>query len=90
VRRRLRPELKVLLTSGYTASALALEHGLPETLTVLRKPYRGDDLANKLRLAIGRWGVASCVVGRIILLCRKFSGRIYEIDEYVWAYPANE
>jgi CheY-like chemotaxis protein len=51
--RRIRPLLKVLLTSGYTAAALAGEHGLPENLEMLGKPYRRDDLANKLRLVIG-------------------------------------
>ncbi|HEY3847901.1 MAG TPA: MASE4 domain-containing protein, partial [Acetobacteraceae bacterium] len=50
---RLRAGLRVLLTSGYTASALTQEHGLPEQLDVLRKPYRRDELANKLRLVIG-------------------------------------
>jgi signal transduction histidine kinase len=50
---RLRADLKVLLTSGYTASALTQEHGLPEQMEVLRKPYRREDLANKLRLVIG-------------------------------------
>ncbi|MBV8094102.1 MAG: response regulator [Acetobacteraceae bacterium] len=46
------PQLKVLLTSGYAATALAAEHGLPETLEVLAKPYKRDDLARKLRLVI--------------------------------------
>jgi signal transduction histidine kinase/CheY-like chemotaxis protein len=50
---QLRPHLKVLLTSGYAASALAQEHRLPETLEVLAKPYRRDQLANKLRQVIG-------------------------------------
>jgi CheY-like chemotaxis protein len=31
--RRIRPELKVLLASAYTAAALSLEHGLPDNLT---------------------------------------------------------
>jgi CheY-like chemotaxis protein len=51
--RRLRPSLKVLLTSGYTAAALSREHGLPGDLELLGKPYRGDELARKLRLVIG-------------------------------------
>jgi signal transduction histidine kinase/CheY-like chemotaxis protein len=51
--RRVRPELKVLLTSGYTAAALSLEHGLPDNLDVVGKPYQRDELAKKLRLAIG-------------------------------------
>jgi signal transduction histidine kinase len=49
----LRPDLKVLLTSGYTAAALTREHGLPEQMDVLRKPYRREDLARRLRLIIG-------------------------------------
>jgi len=51
--RCLRPQLKVLLTSGYTAAALRLEHGLPDNLSVVGKPYQRDELAAKLRLAIG-------------------------------------
>ncbi len=50
--RRIRPELKVLLTSGYTAEALTKEHGLPDDMEVLGKPYRHEELANKLRLVI--------------------------------------
>jgi signal transduction histidine kinase len=51
--RRIRPELKVLLTSGYTAAALSIEHGLPDNLNLVEKPYRREDLARKLRLVIG-------------------------------------
>jgi DNA-binding NtrC family response regulator len=51
--RSIRPGLRVLLTSGHAASALAQEHGLPETLEVLAKPYKRDELARKLRLVIG-------------------------------------
>jgi hypothetical protein len=43
----------VLLTSGYTAAALSLEHGLPDNLNVVEKPYRREELAKKLRLVIG-------------------------------------
>ena len=50
--RRIRPDLKVLLTSGYTAEALMKEHGMPDDLEVLAKPYRHEDLADKLRLVI--------------------------------------
>jgi signal transduction histidine kinase/CheY-like chemotaxis protein len=49
---RLRPNIKILLTSGYTAAALTHEHGLPENVVVLGKPYRREDLASKLRLVI--------------------------------------
>jgi len=50
--RHVRPQLKVLLTSGYTAAALSLEHGLPDNLDVVGKPYQRDELATKLRLAM--------------------------------------
>jgi signal transduction histidine kinase len=52
--RRIRPALKVLLTSGYAATALSREHGLPDNLNVLEKPYRPEQLAKTLRLVIGR------------------------------------
>jgi signal transduction histidine kinase/CheY-like chemotaxis protein len=51
--RRVRPALKVLLTSGYTAAALSLEHDLPDDLTIVDKPYRREELARKLRAVIG-------------------------------------
>ena len=51
--RRIRPELKVLLTSGYTATALSREHGLPDNLNVVEKPYQREELAKKLKLVIG-------------------------------------
>jgi signal transduction histidine kinase len=51
--RRMRPALKVLLTSGYTAAALSLEHGLPENLAIVDKPYRREELARKLKAVIG-------------------------------------
>jgi signal transduction histidine kinase len=47
--RRIRPRLKVLLTSGFTAEALAEQHDTPANLEVLGKPYRHEDLASKLR-----------------------------------------
>jgi len=46
--RRLRPGLRVLLTSGYTASVN--ERQIPPDVPLLTKPYRRDDLAAKLRL----------------------------------------
>ena len=50
---RIRPELKVLLSSGYTAAALSREHGLPDNLNIVEKPYQREELAKKLRLVIG-------------------------------------
>jgi signal transduction histidine kinase/CheY-like chemotaxis protein len=51
---RIRPDLKVLLTSGYTPAALSSDHGLPERLEVLRKPYRREDLATTLQRVMRR------------------------------------
>ncbi len=49
--RRLRPDLKVLLTSGYTADALSGQLGIdhiPAEIPFLRKPYRNEDLATRI------------------------------------------
>ncbi len=54
---RLRPGLRVLLTSGYTGQALAGAHGTTAAdLPVLPKPYRREELAERLRLALQRAG----------------------------------
>ena len=42
---RLRPALKVILTSGYAATALVAQHGLKENTPFLEKPYRPHELA---------------------------------------------
>ncbi|GJD93423.1 ATP-binding protein [Methylobacterium iners] len=50
--RRLRPDLKILLTSGYVANldeGQVIGHG---ELPVLNKPYRRDELARSLRLVL--------------------------------------
>ena len=47
--RRIRPGLKVLLTSGYTGTALAGQTKLPDHVAIIPKPYRLEDLAWKLR-----------------------------------------
>jgi two-component system, NtrC family, sensor kinase len=47
--RRIQPRIRVLLTSGYTAAALADKPGLPKEFPVLGKPYRRDQLASQLR-----------------------------------------
>jgi hypothetical protein len=46
--RRLRPGLRVLLTSGYTNEALVGEHDVPGDMPVLAKPYRTEELADRL------------------------------------------
>jgi PAS domain S-box-containing protein len=53
--RTLRPELKVLLTSGYVGGA-ANDQVLEEDLPLLTKPYRRDELAEKLRLVLASQG----------------------------------
>ena len=47
--RRLKPKLKVLLTSGYTAAVVTDKHSLPKEFPVLGKPYRHEQLASDLR-----------------------------------------
>lgn len=51
--KRLRPQLKVLLSSGYTGAALG-QSGVPEDTPILSKPYRREDLAQKLRMVLRR------------------------------------
>jgi signal transduction histidine kinase/CheY-like chemotaxis protein len=50
--RQLRPELKVLLTSGYVGE-LGADQVVGEDLPLLTKPYRRDELAQKLRVVLG-------------------------------------
>jgi len=47
--RRMRPSVKVLLTSGYTGEALARHQADRANLPLIEKPYRQADLAAKLR-----------------------------------------
>ncbi len=50
--RRIRPGLKVLLTSGYALETLAERGRLPEGALILNKPYRKLELAKRLREAL--------------------------------------
>jgi len=47
--RALRPEIKVLLASGYPMSALSSEQGLTDEFAFISKPYRWADLSDRLR-----------------------------------------
>lgn len=47
--RRLRPDMKVLFTSGYTQNAIVHHGRLEEGIHLLSKPYRRNDLARKVR-----------------------------------------
>ena len=49
---RLRPELKILLTSGYTERPVEAVDGLGRKVQVLSKPFRRHDLASMLRSAL--------------------------------------
>jgi signal transduction histidine kinase len=49
--RRLRPDLKVLLTSGYTSTVT--EQDMPFDMPLLPKPYQREDLASKLEVLVG-------------------------------------
>lgn len=50
--REIRPELPMLLTSGYAAELIESDAVLELGLTVLRKPYRQIDLARTFRLVL--------------------------------------
>jgi CheY-like chemotaxis protein len=50
--RRLHPDLRVLLTSGYALEALAERGRLPVGAKILNKPYRKADLAKRVREAL--------------------------------------
>jgi PAS domain S-box-containing protein len=52
--RRLYPRLKILLTSGYTARAMANGFHDIEGLELLNKPFRKRDLAQRLRSVLER------------------------------------
>jgi CheY-like chemotaxis protein len=51
--RQLRPTIKTLLTSGYTAAALAARDELVDKTPMLEKPYALDDLTYRLRSILG-------------------------------------
>ncbi|HEY8611523.1 MAG TPA: ATP-binding protein, partial [Roseomonas sp.] len=51
--RQLRPEMKILLTSGYVGEP-STQRPIAEDVDVLSKPYRRDELAQKLRVVLGR------------------------------------
>jgi FixJ family two-component response regulator len=49
----LRPDMKVLYTSGYTADAVASRGVLDEGVNFIQKPFATADLGEKLRLVLG-------------------------------------
>jgi nitrogen-specific signal transduction histidine kinase len=52
--RTLRPDLKVLLTSGYALETLGARGRLPPGTSFLNKPYRKGDLGRRLREVLDR------------------------------------
>jgi signal transduction histidine kinase/CheY-like chemotaxis protein len=51
--RRLRPTLRLLLTSGYTGASFGAD-GIPDDVPLLTKPYLREDLADRLRVVLAR------------------------------------
>ena len=51
---KLRPDLPVLFTSGYTENAIVHHGRLDSGVHLLAKPYRRQDLAAKIRLVLTR------------------------------------
>jgi CheY-like chemotaxis protein len=47
--REIRPDIKVLLASGFPMSALSAEHGLTDEYAFISKPYRWAELSERLR-----------------------------------------
>jgi signal transduction histidine kinase/ActR/RegA family two-component response regulator len=52
--RRLRQDIKVLLTSGYTTQTLAQEYGANTEYQIITKPYRQSELVEHVRRALGK------------------------------------
>jgi PAS domain S-box-containing protein len=52
----IRPDLKVLYTSGYTENAIVHHGRLDPGVLLLAKPYRKADLARMIRMALGATG----------------------------------
>jgi PAS domain S-box-containing protein len=49
-----RPDIKVLFTSGYTADAIGRRGVLEEDIELIRKPYRLENLAQKIRAVLDK------------------------------------
>ncbi len=54
--RQLRPEMKVLLTSGYSEQFIAMRGDIDQAIPLLSKPYRREKLASAVRSALNGAG----------------------------------
>jgi signal transduction histidine kinase len=52
--RKLRQDIKILLTSGYAMQTLSAEYGAEKEFAIIGKPYRQAELAAHVRRALGR------------------------------------
>jgi CheY-like chemotaxis protein len=52
--RLIRPDIKVLYTSGYTENAIVHHGRLDAGIDLLNKPYRRTELAHKIRAVLDR------------------------------------
>ena len=50
--RKLRQDIKILLTSGYTMQTLSADYGAEKEFTIIGKPYRQAELAEHVRRAL--------------------------------------
>ena len=53
IAREIRPDIKILFTSGYTQNAIVHNGRLDDDVFLLSKPYRKHDLARKFRSLLG-------------------------------------
>jgi CheY-like chemotaxis protein len=53
--RRLRPQLRVLFTSGFTGAAASAAMGDDFSGSLLSKPYRKEELARRVRTILDRF-----------------------------------
>jgi signal transduction histidine kinase/CheY-like chemotaxis protein len=51
--RKLRQDIKILLTSGYAMQTLSVEYGAEKEFAIIGKPYRQAELAAHVRRALG-------------------------------------
>ncbi len=76
-----RPDLKVLLTSGYTGKATAHNNQMRFDANLLSKPYTQSELGQQLRLLLGESKLPTQSVAPFLQWSERFSTGIEPIDE---------